>query len=255
METYKNGFTAIRPLIIFLLAFALVNAANAQNLQYRDPANPARGYWEIVTNATSQNTKIQFYDGDKTKIYEEIISGKYIKLTPQNLTRINKTFDQIADKTMILAQVKAEPLTSPAFRKLTSRQSKKISRIREADKSNNKNAVSNLESAAELQVNAYHIEQSARVYLTLHNPNQERLHIYIFNEVGENMYHKTTTSANYTFKLNFVGMNYGQYKLVVYTASWKQKYSKLLDIKPPSQNLRGTYQEPTLEITNELASH
>lgn len=117
----------------------LVVSATAQNVQYRDPANPAREQWQIRTNAGAKSTVILFFDGQKNKIYEETIPGKYIKLTGCNIAKINKTFDQIAGKTMVLNQVKTDPLTSPDCHKLAAGRSKIKSRLEEESALLNRN--------------------------------------------------------------------------------------------------------------------
>jgi hypothetical protein len=245
MEAMKKHFAPLKTFFTILIAFSPVFCVTAQNIQYRDPAFPEKGHWQIVTDPAANNTVIKFYDGQKNQIYEETISGKYIKLTDRNIARINKTFDQIAGKTMVLAQVKSDPFTSPAFRKLSYRHLKKRSLT---EKESTKSA---LNSASRLKVHAFQYYPTARFELNFQNPAQERLIIKVFNKVGQSVYHESSCRMHYKRSFDFEGMANGMYKLVVTTANGKFKYTKQIEIKPQTKPFPEKQPEPILVTSNE----
>ncbi len=243
----KNLIHPVNCFLFLWLSWFLTQPAFAQTMQYRDPTNPDRGAWQITTDPGNKNTVIRFFDGNKNQLYEEIIPGKYIKLTNRNIARINQTFDQIVLKSMVATQVKADPLDSPTFRKLSDRQNKKQSRTSTAQASANSN------SNSKLKAHAYQIGKSPRLQLIIQNPEQERIIIDLSDEQGQSLYHESFSILKYHRRFDLTGMSQGQYKLLVTTANRKQKYTRVLELKPPKPLFPENQSDSLRQVNQELA--
>ncbi|QMU29666.1 hypothetical protein [Adhaeribacter radiodurans] len=202
-----------------------------QERQYRDPLQPEKGHWQIQTNPAANTTVIQFFDGQNQQIYQEKMTGKYIRLTDRNIAKINQLFDQIASKTIVLAQVESEPLSSPAFRKLAFQNNKKQS-WRE-----NESSASPLNVAASLKVHAFQIYNTDKVELNFRNPDQKRVIIQVFTQDRYSIYKEITREIDYKRSFDFTAIGYGKYKLVVSPLKGRPRFMKQIEIKPGRQLL------------------
>lgn len=244
----KNLINPVSCFLFFLVGWFLIVPASAQDLQYRDPNNPDRGAWQITTDPVTKNTLIRFFDGSKNQLYEEAMAGKYIKLTKRNIARINKAFDQIMLKSTVAAQVKADPLDSPTFRKLSERQNKNQS------KTSAYRAFANFYPDSKLKAHAYQIGKSTMFQLIILNPEQKRLIIDLSDEQGQSLYHESFSILNYRRRFDLTGMHSGQYKLLVTTTNRKQKYTRMIMLKPPMPLFPENQDDSLWQVNQELAN-
>jgi hypothetical protein len=186
---------------------------------------------------------VKFYDANKHLVYEEVIPGKFIKLTGSNINRIHRAFDQVMDRKLVMARVKFSPLASPDFRRLESRNS--LKRRSHAEQS----AIYPKESASGIQAHVYKTGDTGKFNLTILNPGHERMSVYLFNKVNQHIYSEKVNEASYRRDFNFEGMPEETYKLVVITADKKFHYTKQIDMKPFTQTLEVQQPDSTLFIS------
>jgi hypothetical protein len=225
MKPFSNFSNHLKAISFSVLLLGLPNGVTAQDIHYRDPNNPAKGYWQLFTDAESRTTNVKFFDANQQMLYQEIMPGRFIKLTNRNITRINLVFDQIAGKSMVEKSVKSASLTSADFKKLINRNSKK--RYNNVEES----TLYKENPASGLAVHTYQIADKTDYYLTIQNPQQEQVFIYLFNKINQNIYWEKVQKTDYRRKFNFEGMPQEEYKLVVTTADKKLKYTKKIDLR------------------------
>ncbi|RDC62739.1 hypothetical protein [Adhaeribacter pallidiroseus] len=243
----KNLIYPINCFVLLLLSWFWTLSVFAQTMQYRDPAQPELGAWQITTDPISKNTVIRFFDGNKNQFYEEIIAGKYIKLTDRNIFRINQSFDQMVLKSIVAAQVKADPLDSPTFRKLSDRQSKKQSKI-------SANQASNFKANVSLKAHTYQVGKTMLFYLIVQNPEKNRIIVDLSDEQGQSLYHESFSFLNYRRRFDLTGMTQGQYQLLVTTANRKQKYTRRIHVKPQTPLFPENQPDSLRQVNQELAN-
>lgn len=238
MKAIPSVLPLLKLLLMLAIAGMLSMPTRGQERQYRDPRQPEKGHWQIQTDPAANYTLIQFYDGQNQPIYQEKITGKYIRLTDRNMAKINQLFDQIASKTIVGAQVASEPLRSAAFRKLTAANHRKQSWQEKESRA----------SSLELKVRAFQIYETDKVALHLRNPDQKRVIIQVLTQDGQTVYKEISRDIDYKRNFDITALGYGKYKLVVSPRKGRPMYLKQIEIKPAQQLLqekptRANYQE------------
>lgn len=222
---------------VFIIYLTLTFSVVAQNVQYRDPLQPSKGHWLLLTDAATRTTTIKFFDGQNNLLYEEAIPGKYIKLTNRNINRINQTFDLVTRNDLILSKVKANLLIS-----LASNPSSQIRNTKYASQAN---------AGANIKLNTFKIPNTAKFHLAFHNPDRERIKIYVINNTKQVIYDENLNSAAYNRRYDFTGLHPGKYTLVLTTVNRKFRYTEEIIMGPTNQSWQPEKPVPALITSTE----
>ncbi|MDQ4141133.1 MAG: hypothetical protein M3142_11495 [Bacteroidota bacterium] len=243
MKTVIYFFGSSKVWLLITACFFLFLPATAQEVQFRDPLNSAKGHWQLFTDATTRTTKVKFFDGKQNLLYEEELPEKYIRLTDRNINRINETFDLVTAKNLILTNVKANPLPPV----ITPRTSKHRNPVRSKTRhSASANAISNL------KIDTYKVADTFKFGLIFQNPDRERIRINLRNEAGKILYTNFVNSASYERQFDFSGLNTEKYTLEVISVDRKQKYTDQIVIRstPSTRSLDVNQFSPALITGN-----
>jgi hypothetical protein len=221
----------IYPILVFMLAITF--SAVAQEAHYRDPNNPGKGYWQIYTNAQTRSTSIKFFDSQKYLLYEEVIPGKYIKLTNRNINRINQTFDQITQNNLVVSKIKSDQLPANHTRKSAV-----------GEKATHRN--NNQNGGSKITLNTFKIPNTTKLHLTFQNPNRERIKIYLMNDAKQIIYDENVNRNYYNRNLDFAGLHPGKYMLVLTTTNRKFRYTEQIQIGGSSRTWQSSPPLPAL---------
>ncbi|CCH52470.1 hypothetical protein BN8_01474 [Fibrisoma limi BUZ 3] len=110
-RTYSISNAARRWLLASVLLMMQTAAiGQATNAHYTYPADSSNGYWRLHTDYASRSTIIRFYDRDRQLIYQETISGRYVKLNKRTVRLFDSMLDRLVNNQLLSAHVRTHEL-------------------------------------------------------------------------------------------------------------------------------------------------
>ncbi|QMU30048.1 hypothetical protein [Adhaeribacter radiodurans] len=216
--------------LIVVLLLVVSTSTQAQNVHYRDPYNPAKGYWKLYTDAATRTTSVKFFDVNHHQVYEEVIPEKYVKLTDRNINKINEAFDQVTRNHLIQAKVKSNAL--PLGPPQQSVQENSTTHF------NHKKVNARAFSDSGIILNNFKYAGSTNYCVLYKNPERKSVNVSLIDEQGKVLYSEYESIAEYRRVFDFRGLYPGVYTLTVATSDHKYKYTEQLTISPITQNLQ-----------------
>jgi hypothetical protein len=67
-------------------------------------------YWKLRTDYKTRTTHIQFFNAERQVIYEEKLSGRYVKLTRRNVRLFDELLDRLANRRLLDYQIESHDL-------------------------------------------------------------------------------------------------------------------------------------------------
>ena len=249
MKTANHLPTYSIPWFILIISLVLPFSVAAQDVHYRDPLEPSKGYWQLFTDAATRTTRVKFFDANKHLLYEEVIPNKYIKLTNRNINKLNQTFDLVTRNDLVSTKVKANPLLTFRSNRLTTRYGSSHHYPCQVSSS------SLPEPVSDIKLNTFSVSNTSKFYLAFQNPGRKRIKIYLLNKAKQILYSESVNTANYKRQFNLVGLHTGKYTLVVTTVDRKYRFTEQIIIGPSSRTLEIKQTIPALLPVVNLATN
>ncbi|GAA4465277.1 hypothetical protein GCM10023189_45610 [Nibrella saemangeumensis] len=209
-------------MLLCLMALLVSISSNAQSDLYaQHPTVSDKGHWKLFTDNQNRNTVIKFFNVENQLVYEEVMAGKYIKLTDQNVQLINEIFDRVMANKLIAGTVKSAPLEEVAISNRTAvwtGPALKPESVAEVAVHNQLNYNIRLNS----HVTEYESRRLLRVQVE--NPEQYRLIVKLQDKNGQNIYWEPLTKKASLVKLNLSELRSRSYTLEVSTPNRKYSY-------------------------------
>jgi hypothetical protein len=96
---------------VLLLLLLSTQCLLGQGTEYNPiKTDSARAYWQVKTLASSRSTRIQFFSAEHRLIYEEVLPGKYFKLTPYNQAVLDSTLQKVMNRQLLTSSLKTRVL-------------------------------------------------------------------------------------------------------------------------------------------------
>lgn len=159
-----------------LLCLLSVGTLLAQTKSSADAVTPIDrpGYWEVSTDYRTNGTAIRYFNADQQLIHQEVHSNKLVKLTKNNVRRLNATMTKVTRNQLQPANVKTVnlPISNEDPRIVHDR-----NRLMNAER-----RASTADIMARVVPAADGYEAFLKVFI--YNPHEERLRIEILNSKG-----------------------------------------------------------------------
>ncbi|GAA4414146.1 hypothetical protein GCM10023187_43220 [Nibrella viscosa] len=215
-----------------MLLFSITG--QAQQDTYAEEANySGKGHWKLFTDNQSHSTIIKFYNAERRLVYEEVLAGKYIKLTDQNVYLINRVFDQIMENRLIAGSVKSAPLEAVMVSNRTAVWTGPALKPESIAGVNVHNGLN-----YNIGLNTHLTDYNARqmLHVQVDNPERYRLYIRLQDRNGQTIYAETVTQPACLVKLNLTQLKAESYTLEVATPNKKYTYERkiVLGVATPS---------------------
>ncbi|RIV21344.1 hypothetical protein DYU11_18230 [Fibrisoma montanum] len=112
MKRYYSIANAARLRLLAFVLSALPTAAIGQtpNAHYAYPADSSNGYWRLHTDYASRSTMIRFYDRDRHLIYQETLSGRYVKLRKRTIRLFDSMLNRLVNNQLLSPHMKTHEL-------------------------------------------------------------------------------------------------------------------------------------------------
>ncbi|GAA4405202.1 hypothetical protein GCM10023187_23390 [Nibrella viscosa] len=211
-----------------MVALYLPSLTTAQpNTYFSQSAAAEKGYWKLFTDNQSRSTHVRFFDAQNQLVYEEVLAGKYIKLTDQNVDRLNQLLDQVMESRLIAASLKATPLEETIIHNqpvVWSGPSLKPEATAAVKLNNPLNYNIRLNS----HLTEYQNKQMLRVQVE--NPERYRLAVSVRDKNGQAVYWEPVTQSNCLVKLNLSELKHDSYTLEVTTPNRNYSYIRRIEL-------------------------
>ncbi|WP_421830874.1 hypothetical protein [Larkinella sp.] len=187
------------------------------------------GYWEVSTDYRTNGTAIRYFNADKQLIHQEIHANKLVKLTKNNVRRLNATMTEVTRNQLQSSHVKTVSLP-------TNNEDPRIVHDRKRLMTAERRA-STADIMARVVPAAVGYEAFLKVFI--YNPHEERLRIEILNAKGYSVCQEFSNSYQRYYRFNLSSMPAGDYRVQIYKASErKPSFENLVSLsRKPSQTL------------------
>jgi hypothetical protein len=174
-----------------------LDSSSSQSDQYAQTSIPQQGYWRVMTQPDTRSTVVRFYNHDSQVVYEEQLSGRYIKLNDRNVARLDRTLARLTDGSLVAASVKTEPLRAEKviYKEHT--------------------AMPLATATTGLFVESFPLISQDKLLVRFQNPEGYRMHIAIRDGRDRNIYNDSVVQKEYQRKFDLSQLAAGMYTLVV----------------------------------------
>lgn len=207
-------FNALRVSLVVL--FLANGTAIAQSVDYYAPIpRIAKAYWDLKTDAGFHGTLVRFYAADSQLVYQESLPNQFIKLTPQNIRRLDQTLDKLVANQLIVNRIPISELAMVEPQRVT----------HTAEKSPARSGSAGADAQHELRFATQYLTTAGTpvIHLLLANPTRERLVISILSADQSVVYEHITHLEGSRHRLNFDGMAPGHYQIQVKSSTQQHR--------------------------------
>ncbi|GAB3270231.1 hypothetical protein GCM10027347_40790 [Larkinella harenae] len=224
-----------RLLVKVVMVLTLFNSSVLAQSDYYARVDSNRAYWKIQTDATNQKTLIRFFNRWHEPIYQEILPGRYVKLTNRNVRVFDEILDRLTNQQLVSAEVKSYALSSANAEVIYPAPSLPLP-----------GAVITTylldESGASAEFNPLRsdvsISDAGKLKLHVLNSLQKPLLITLMDEQGRYVYKEKAALLNYSRTLNLTRLHEGRFTLEVAGDKKDYRYRLLIQGEPRTYQLR-----------------
>lgn len=164
----------------------------------------SQGYWRLKTHAATRSTGVQFFSPYGQLLYEEIIPGKWVKLSRKNQKQVDQLLAQLVAGQLLTSRIKTETLPATPF---------EPDRPEVSFPSDSPDRSST--TKATYQIQAY-INPEGKLYVVVNNPNRLRYAIRVVDQRDRSLYEEFTNLNRYRRRLDVSSLPVEAYQLVVH---------------------------------------
>jgi hypothetical protein len=92
--------------------FFIAGFTAAAQSDYYSRTDSTKAYWKIQTSFSSQKTMVRFFNSKHELIYQETLSGRYVKLTNRNIRLFDSMLERLMTNQLLSAEVKSHELVA-----------------------------------------------------------------------------------------------------------------------------------------------
>lgn len=212
------------------LYLVITSNAFAQSKGYyqEDYGASENGQWKLFTDFSTRSTTIRFFNKENQVIYEEMISGKYIKLTKRNVKILDRALARLMDNQLLSSEIKSTDLLATKGVKFN----KNV--LRDELKTD---ANINSPERAGLLVKAFQPFNTSKIKLIFENPHEERIWIILKDDKNNVIYKERSFINIYKRTFDFSQMKNGRYQLIVLGPRLTYTYQIMLEHKISVPNI------------------
>jgi hypothetical protein len=229
-------------LLLLLVFTGFATTATAQEEAFsRSSRETGNGHWKLFTDADSRSTTITFYDPQERPVYEEVLPGRYVKLTSRNVAILDKACQQICRQTLLLSKVASADLQEAIWNKRAGASTQQV-RTGEADLKE--------ESGSAVKVNFFPLRTSGKFQLLFENPARKRLIVKLENEDGRVIHSESVIRSGYMRNFDLSGSYSGKYILSVTSPDRTVRYQANILLGPAQRVVEVQPQLPAFVAGN-----
>ncbi|GAB3936488.1 hypothetical protein [Larkinella terrae] len=216
------------------MCFVLSGFVAAAQADYYAKTDSSKAYWKIQTDAASQQTKIRFFNSHHEPIYQETLSGRYVKLTDHNIRLFDSMLQRLLTNQLLSAEVKSHELvatTTGVPNHVTSTPlSKPVSTSYVLASLNEPLETNPLRSDVA-------INTDGRMKIQVVNLRQEPMLVMILDDQGRYIFKEKSTLTHYVRNLNLTQLAEGKFRVEVSGVQKSYNYKLLIRSNPQSYRL------------------
>ena len=198
----RSVFAPIGVLVLLVLAHP-GQAQVDKSVGISEETESSRGYWRLKTQAATRSTGVQFFGPNGQLLYEEIIPGKWIKLSRKNQKQVDRLLAQLVANQLVTSRIRTELLPATPVEPL----------IPNGAARSNSTPNSSPGSAAYL-VHAY-VNQSGKLYVVVNNPDRLRYKILVADQRNRSLYEEFTNHDQYRRRLDLSALPQDAFQVIV----------------------------------------
>lgn len=199
----RSSFGWLSVLLLLLYAHTSLAQFNLATQQRVTDVDSARGYWQLKTQAATRSTLIQFFGPNQQLLYEEIIAGKWVKLSRKNQKQFDQLLDQLLANQLLTNRIDTETLPPTPADPIPSRLSVGSSPSQDSPS-----------TTASYLVHAY-VNSTGKLYLIVDNPDRLRYSVKVIDRGGSALYEEFTNRDQYRRRLDISALPHDAYQVVV----------------------------------------
>ena len=207
-----------RTLFFLVLLIHVAGSLRAQEKEVqRVYAAADKGYWSLYTDPGKRSTTVKFFDQENDLIYQESLAGRYLKLTPQNIRKLNEMHSWYVASQLVSAQVRS--MTLPM-------------------------APTPVNPApGRFQTNIFPVFGTTRFKIAFDNPERKWVNISLQDAQGHELHRERVNQPSYVRSFNLDKVNPGTYKVIL--KAGKEIVAREINLQKVSQQFVQVY-TPTL---------
>ncbi|MGV3557078.1 hypothetical protein [Larkinella arboricola] len=226
-------FHGLQRLLIACLVMTSL-AASAQS-DYYARTDSTKAYWKLQTDAASQKTLIRFFNHRHEPVYQETLSGRYVKLTPRNIRLFDQMLQRLVTNQLVSAQVKSHELvassTNVPRQAVSTYWERPVSTSFILDYPEKPAGLSPLRSDVALS-------NIGRLKIHTLNIREEPILVTLQDDQGRYVYKEKTSLLNFNRTLNLTQLPEGRFRLEVDGSQKDHTYQLIIQDNPRSYQLR-----------------
>ncbi len=208
--------------------------ARAQS-DYYARTDSSKAYWKLQTDAASQKTMIRFFNQRHELVYQETLSGRYVKLTPRNIRLFDEMLQRLVTNQLVSAQVKSYELIASSNnvpQQVVSTSSEMpVFTSYILDPAKDPTEISPLRSDVA-------ISNVGKLKIHTLNIREEPVLILLLNDQGRYVYKEKTSQLAHTRTLNLTQLPEGRFRLEIDGSRKDYAYQLVIQDNPRSYKLR-----------------
>ncbi|MGA0555202.1 hypothetical protein ACO2Q8_01015 [Larkinella sp. VNQ87] len=202
---------------------------------YYGHTDSAKPYWKLQTDAATQKTQIRFYNRQHEPIYQETLSGRYVKLTNRNIRVFDEMLQRLLSNQLLAPQLRSHELSvdrsGGAYQAVSTPPSDPVTTLYVLDSPPEGQDLSPLRSDVS-------INNTGRLKIFINNVYQELILVTILNDQGRYVYKEKNAQLHYNRTLNLTQLPEGRFRLEVDGAQKSYRYRLMIQENPRSYVLK-----------------
>ncbi|RRB07559.1 hypothetical protein [Larkinella rosea] len=219
---------------LLMICFILAGFAATAQSDYYARTDSSKAYWKIQTDFSSQQTKIRFFNNQNEPIYQETLSGRYVKLTDRNIRLFDSMLQRLLNNQLLLPEVKSHELmattTGVPYYTVSTPVSKPVSTSYVLASLNEPLEANPLRS--DIAIN-----NNGRLKIQVVNLFQEPLLVTVVDDQGRHVFKEKAAMMYYTRTLNLTQLAEGKFRVEVAGARKIYNYRLTIQSNPNSYKL------------------
>ena len=213
----------------------MISFASTAQSEYYARTDSTKAYWKLQTDAASQKTLIRFFNHRNEPVYQETLSGRYVKLTPRNIRLFDEMLQRLVTNQLVSAQVKSHELMASSNhgpqQVVSASLAMPVLTSYILDPSTETTGISLLRSDIALS-------NTGKLKIQTLNLREEPILVTLLDDQGRYVYKEKTALLTFNRTLNLTQLPEGRFRLEVDGSRKDYAYQLTIEGNPRSYKLR-----------------